>query len=875
MTGNEARKKFIQYFTGKNHQVVRSSSLVPHDDPTLLFTNAGMVQFKRIFIGEEKRNYNTATTSQKCVRAGGKHNDLDNVGYTARHHTFFEMLGNFSFGDYFKEKAIEYAWELLVQGYGLPEDKLWVSIYQDDDEAYKIWEEHIGVPGSRIVRLGEKDNFWAMGETGPCGPCSEIHIDRGEKFGCGRPQCAVGCDCDRYLEIWNLVFMQFNRDESGKLVPLPKPSIDTGMGLERIASVLQNTPTNYETDLFQPIMQKVEELSGKKLGESKAVDVAMKVIADHSRAAAFLIGDGILPSNEGRGYVLRRIMRRAIRYGRNIGLSKPFLHQTARTVFHIMESAYPELKEADSFISNVIQNEEVRFSETLDHGLKLLNDTLEDLKAKNEKRIPGQMIFKLYDTYGFPVDIVQDIIRDQGIDIDMQGFHAAMEKQREQSRSTIHFSTIGDAYKQLTSAGISSTFLGYRTLVHDSGVLVIVKDGKALETAGKGEEIEIVVEETPFYGESGGQVGDIGQITMNSFQMDVTNTVKDPTGLIIHQGKVISGMVKKGEVVTLQVDEKKRNQITVNHTATHILHTALRTILGDHVKQAGSLVAPERFRFDFTHFSGVDSDDLDKIETFVNDRIRENFPVSSVEMEAEKALKTGATALFEEKYGDWIRIISIGDFSKEFCGGTHVDRTGTIGLFKIISESSVAAGIRRIEAITGASALRYIQDSLNTLHQASGVLKEKPEALVQRIKKMITTQKTLEKEIEQLKSKMAMISAQEDGDEFREINGIKVLAKKVTIDNPGALRDLADQFRDRIQSGIVVLGAVSETKALLIVVVTKDLSKRFHAGNIVKEVAAVVGGSGGGRGDMAQAGGTKPENLDLAIDKACEIIARG
>ncbi len=875
MTGNEARKKFIQYFTQNNHQMVRSSSLVPHDDPTLLFTNAGMVQFKRIFIGEEKRNYTTATTSQKCVRAGGKHNDLDNVGYTARHHTFFEMLGNFSFGDYFKEKAIEYAWELLVQGYGLPEDKLWVSIYQDDDEAYKIWEDQIGVPGNRIVRLGEKDNFWAMGETGPCGPCSEIHIDRGEKFGCNRPQCAVGCDCDRYLEIWNLVFMQFNRDESGNLIPLPKPSIDTGMGLERIASVLQNTLTNYETDLFQPIMQKVEELSGKKMGESKDVDVAMKVIADHSRAAAFLIGDGILPSNEGRGYVLRRIMRRAIRYGRNIGLSKPFLHQTARTVFHIMESAYPELKEADSFISNVIQNEEVRFSETLDHGLKLLNDTLSDLKAKNEKRIPGQMIFKLYDTYGFPVDIVQDIIRDQDMNLDMEGFHSAMEKQREQSRSTIHFSTIGDAYKKLTSAGIRSTFVGYRSLVHDSSVLVIVRDGKELETAGKGEEIEIVVEETPFYGESGGQVGDIGQITMNSFQMDVRNTVKDPTGLIIHQGKVLSGIVKKGDVVTLQVDEKKRSQIKVNHTATHILHSALRTILGDHVKQAGSLVAPERFRFDFTHFSGVDSDDLDKIETFVNDRIRENFPVSSVEMEAEIALKTGATALFEEKYGDWVRIISIGDFSKEFCGGTHVDRTGTIGLFKIISESSVAAGIRRIEAITGASALRYIQDSLNTLYQASGVLKEKPEALVQRIKKMITAQKTLEKEIEQLKSKMAMISAQEDGDEFREINGIKVLAKKVTIDNPGALRDLADQFRDRIQSGIVVLGAVSDTKALLIVVVTKDLSKRFHAGNIVKEVAAIVGGSGGGRMDMAQAGGTKPENLDLAIDKAYEIIARG
>ncbi|RJP80466.1 MAG: alanine--tRNA ligase [Desulfobacteraceae bacterium] len=875
MTGNEVRRKFIEYFTQKGHQVVRSSSLVPHDDPTLLFTNAGMVQFKRLFIGEEKRNYNTATTSQKCVRAGGKHNDLENVGYTARHHTFFEMLGNFSFGDYFKEKAIEYAWELLVQGYGLPEDKLWVSIYLDDDEAYRIWQEQVGVPENRIVRLGEKDNFWAMGDTGPCGPCSEIHIDRGEAFGCGKPDCAVGCDCDRYLEIWNLVFMQFNRDESGKMTPLPKPSIDTGMGLERIASVLQKTPTNFETDLFRPIMQKVEALSGKKPGDSRDVDVAMKVIADHSRAAAFLIGDGVLPSNEGRGYVLRRIMRRAIRYGRNIGLEKPFLHETARTVFHIMEHAYPELKEADSFITNVIQNEEVRFSETLDYGLRLLHDTISELKSKGEKHIPGQMIFKLYDTYGFPVDIVQDVIRDQDMSLDMEGFHTAMKKQREQSRSITRFSTLGDAYKNLTSKGIHSKFVGYQSLCHDSNVILIVREGYELETAGQGETVEIVVEETPFYGESGGQVGDVGQITNTHFQMQVTSTFKDPTGLVIHRGNVLSGTVTKGEVVTLAVQEKERNRIALNHTATHILHAALRNILGDHVKQSGSLVASDRLRFDFNHFSAVNSNDLDKIEAYVNDRIRENFPVSSVEMDAEQALKTGATALFEEKYGDRVRVISLGDFSKEFCGGTHTGRTGNIGLFKIISESSVAAGIRRIEALTGEQAVSYIQEAVNILHQASGILKERPETLVQRIQKLTASLKSLEKEKEQLKSKMAMVSAGGAGDDYREINGIKVIAKKVSIDNPAALRDLADQFRDKVQSGIVVLGAVSGPKALLIVVVTKDLLKRFHAGNIIREVSAVVDGGGGGRPDMAQAGGTRPENLDMAIDKVYEIVARG
>ncbi len=871
MTGNEIRQKFLDYFKQNNHQLVRSSSLVPHDDPTLLFTNAGMVQFKRTFIGEEKRGYTTATTSQKCVRAGGKHNDLENVGYTARHHTFFEMLGNFSFGDYFKEKAIEYAWDLLVNGYGLPVDKLWVSIFLDDDEAFNIWHKDIGVPEDRIKRLGEKDNFWAMGDTGPCGPCSEIHIDRGEKAGCGRPDCQVGCDCDRYLEIWNLVFMQFNRDESGSMTPLPKPSIDTGMGLERIVSVLQGAPTNYETDLFSPIIKTVAEISGQQLGQTREGDVAMKVIADHSRAAAFLIGDGILPSNEGRGYVLRRIMRRAIRYGRNIGLTRPFLHHTARTVFDTMAAAYPELKEADAFIANVIENEEKRFSETLDNGLKLLGETLADLEAKGETVVPGDVIFKLYDTFGFPVDIVKDVVRDKNMTLDMQGFDSSMDKQRTMSRTKTSFTATSDAYKNLSAGDVG--FVGYDTLSAMSNVVVIVKEGQDVASAEAGDDIEIVTQTTPFYGESGGQVGDTGKITGKGVAIDVTDTIKDPTGLIIHKCRVAEGQIRKGDTVTLEVSEEKRHATALNHTATHILHAALRGVLGDHVKQAGSLVSPERLRFDFTHFSSVDPDALNKIETFVNDRIRQNHDVLIDVMSAEEAFKTGATALFEEKYGDTVRVISLSDFSKEFCGGSHTGRTGNIGFFKIVSESSVAAGIRRIEALTGAAAVAHVQETAGIVAEAANMFKSKPEAICGRIKKLIKTQKSLEKEIEQLKAKMAMMAPAGKDDEFKTVNGIKVLARKVAIDKPAALRDLADKFRDKIKSGVIVLGAAAGKKALLIVVVTKDLTGTYHAGHIIKQVAAAVGGGGGGRPDMAQAGGTQPENLDQALEKAYDIIA--
>ena len=879
MTGNEIRRQFLEYFKKHSHQQVRSSSLVPQDDPTLLFTNAGMVQFKRTFLGEEKRGYDRAVTSQKCVRAGGKHNDLENVGYTARHHTFFEMLGNFSFGDYFKEKAIEFAWDLMINGYGLPADKLYASVYLDDDEAYGLWHKNIGIPEERIVRFGEKDNFWAMGDTGPCGPCSEILIDRGERYGCGQPECRVGCECDRYLEIWNLVFMQFNRDETGKMTPLPKPSIDTGLGLERIVSVVQNVNTNYDTDLIMPIMKEAEALCGKRIGDSHESDVAMKVIADHSRAAAFLIGDGVLPSNEGRGYVLRRIMRRAIRYGRNIGLTRPFLHKTAGAVCDLMKPAYPELSDAFAFITNVIQNEERRFSETLDNGLKLLNDTLQDMKAKGQTEVPGNVVFKLYDTFGFPVDIVRDVIRDERMTVDMTGFESSMETQRSQSRSVTKFASTGDAFVQLSAGGIRPEFVGYRQQSCIATVLVLATGGLEISQASAGETVDIVTAITPFYGESGGQVGDIGAISGGDanpgLEIKVTGTLKDPAGIIIHQGTVLSGCIRKGDAVTLVVDAVQREATACNHTATHILHAALRTVLGDHVKQAGSLVSAERLRFDFTHFSQVDSDSLYKIERIVNQRIRENVPVHIEEMDAEAAFKSGATALFEEKYGDRVRVISLDTFSKELCGGTHTQRTGNIGVFKIISEASVASGVRRIEAFTGETAMDHIMKSFRMIQESAGLLKIKPEEMPVRIEKMLSLQKTLEKEVEKLKSQLTAGSMLAAMDDVQTIQGISVLVKKVSADSPTALRDMGDQFKDKIQSGVVVLGSEAAGKVLLIALVTKDLVKRFHAGNIVKEISAIVGGSGGGRPDMAQAGGTQPDKLDYALNRAIEVIGRG
>ncbi|SHJ07747.1 alanyl-tRNA synthetase [Desulfatibacillum alkenivorans DSM 16219] len=872
MTGNEVRSAFLEYFKKNDHRVVKSSSLVPQDDPTLLFTNAGMVQFKRTFLGEEKRDYTRAATSQKCVRAGGKHNDLENVGYTARHHTFFEMLGNFSFGDYFKELAVELSWDLLVNKFGLPADKLWVSIYLDDDEAGLLWRDKIGVPEERIVRLGEKDNFWSMGDTGPCGPCSEIHIDRGEAFGCDSPDCAVGCDCDRYLEIWNLVFMQYNRDETGKMTPLPRPSIDTGMGLERICSILQNADTNYGTDLFTPIFNRIGELSGKKLGDSKTDDVCMKVIADHSRAAAFLVGDGILPSNEGRGYVLRRIMRRAIRYGRQLGFNKSFLHETVAAVCDSMGGAYPDLVEGRSFITNVIVNEESRFSETLDKGLSVLNDALGEMEAKGEKEISGEVIFKLYDTYGFPVDIVEDVVRDKGIVLDRDGFQTRMKEQKEKSRSTVAFEGAGEAFASLSSQGIKCEFQGYHGTSGCSKVILVVKDGKEVQEAQAGDAVSVVTEATPFYGESGGQMGDLGVIMADGLEMEVARTLKDPTGLIIHEGKVVKGKIAKGQDVDLKVDEAARQATARNHTATHLLHAALREVVGDHVKQAGSLVGPERLRFDFTHFSPLTPEETAKIETLVNERIRDNLDVNTVEMDADQARESGAMALFEEKYGDTVRVVSMEGFSKELCGGTHTERSGDVGFFVIAGETSVAAGVRRIEALTGAAAVEYVHGLMSHLNKVSGLLKEKPETLPDKIEKLLALNKQQEKEINALKAKIAAKASESVDDEIREVRGAKMIAKKVEVDSPAAMRDLADKFRDKLQSGIVVLGSEVNGKALLIVMVTKDLTKQFQAGNIIKHVAKEVGGGGGGRPDMAQAGGSKPENLSQAMEKAYQIV---
>ncbi|MCP4115919.1 MAG: alanine--tRNA ligase [Desulfobacteraceae bacterium] len=871
MTGNEARKIFLDYFKKHHHNHVRSSSLVPSDDPTLLFTNAGMVQFKRVFTGDEKRDYTTAVTAQKCVRAGGKHNDLENVGYTARHHTFFEMLGNFSFGEYFKEQAIDFAWDLLINGYGFDKDKLWVSVFLDDDEAYNLWRDRVGVPEDRIVRLGEKDNFWSMGDTGPCGPCSEIHIDRGEKFGCDSPDCAVGCDCDRYLELWNLVFMQFERDEAGNMTPLPKPSIDTGLGLERVISVLQDVPTNYETDLFIPIMERVEELSGKKKSASGENNVAMKVIADHSRAAAFLISDGILPSNEGRGYVLRRIMRRAIRYGRNLGLVKPFLHETVQKVFDIMEDAYPELKDSSAFILNVVENEEAKFSETLDVGLRLLNETIEKTEKTESKELAGDVIFKLYDTYGFPVDIITDVVADRDITLDMDGYNRAMDDQKARSKSSKTFAGVGEAYKTLTSQGVKTAFTGYTELESGSKILLLVKDNATVDTAVEGDRVEIVTESTPFYAESGGQAGDGGVIKTGGCSVAIDNTLADPSGIRIHHGTVTSGTIASGEAVTLTVDRERRAATALNHTATHLLHAALRKVLGDHVKQSGSLVTHDRLRFDFTHFASISREEIQAVEDEVNVRIRENAPVNTLEMGMDEAVKSGATALFEEKYGDTVRVVSMGDFSKELCGGTHTDRSGNIGVFQIVSEGGIASGIRRIEALTGATAMAYFHETTAQLLEAAHLLKASKAEVAQKVMTLISEKKSADKEIVALKARIASKSVENIEDEIREIDGVKVLAKRVQIDNPSQLRDLADKFKTKIGSGVVLLGAESNGKALLISVVTKDLTKRFKAGDIVKTAAGIVGGGGGGRPDMAQAGGSKPEFLDKALESVYTI----
>jgi alanyl-tRNA synthetase len=875
MNSQEVRNTFLNYYSSKGHAVVPSSSLVPHGDPTLLFTNAGMVQFKRCFLGEEQRPYTRAASSQKCVRAGGKHNDLENVGYTARHHTFFEMLGNFSFGDYFKEGAIETAWELLTEKYGLPQERLWATVFHEDDEARLLWQKIAGLPLDRIVGLGEKDNFWAMGDTGPCGPCSEIIYDQGPEMACG-PDCAIGvCECDRYLEIWNLVFMQFNRTADGVMHPLPKPSIDTGMGLERLAAVLQGVQSNFDTDLLRPIIGRVEELTEVPYGREPAKNVAFRVIADHARATAFLMADGVLPSNEGRGYVLRRIMRRALRFGRLLNLKTPFFPAVAKKVVELMGDVYPELVEAKTLIAQVVTNEEERFADTLDHGLKLLAEELAALETQGSRVLPGAVAFRLYDTYGFPLDLVQDALREEGLELDIPGYEEHMQVQRETSRAAWTGGAAGEipaVYQELAEEP-ATEFLGYQTLSADSTIKFLIKDEAWVERAQVGDAVEIITAATPFYGEAGGQVGDTGLITGEGFQIEVTNTQRLPNDLLVHQGMVKQGEVSVGAAVHLEVDGVRRQAIARHHTATHLLQAVLQRELGGHIKQSGSLVAPERFRFDFTHFAAITPEDLEKIELGLNTAVVENLPVETGTMSMAQALASGAMAIFEEKYGDQVRLVAIPGVSKELCGGTHVSRTGDIGLVKIVNEEGIAAGIRRIEAVCGLEALQVVQEEERELSQAASLLKAGRGEVLERLTRMLKRTRDLEKEVSALKSRLTAVQAGDLLDQVRQVDGVPVLALEVEADDPKGLREFAAKLSHRLKSGIVVLGSRADDKALLVTIVSKDLTKRFHAGEIIRELAPVVGGAGGGRADMAQAGGPDKEKLPEAIKQAYDIIA--
>ncbi len=877
MKGTEIRQRFLEYFEKHSHTKVESSSLVPHDDPTLLFVNAGMVQFKTVFMGEDKRDYTRATTAQRCVRAGGKHNDLENVGYTARHHTFFEMLGNFSFGDYFKEDAIKFAWEFLIKELKLPAEQMWVSVFDDDDEAYKLWEQVEDLPPGRIVRLGEKDNFWAMGDTGPCGPCSEIHIDQGREAGCDRPDCAVGCDCDRFLELWNLVFMQFNRSADGSMTPLPKPSIDTGMGLERVAAVLQGKFNNYDSDLFQPLIAKMEELSGKKYLADESDTVAMRVIADHARATTFLVADGVLPSNEGRGYVLRRVMRRAIRYGRSLGLTKPFMDAVTKVVTNSMKDAYTHLEGNSELLSKVVVNEEIRFSETLENGLTLLDEEIARLHKTQQKMIQGDFIFKLYDTFGFPVDIVRDISLERGVDFDAAGFEAAMEKQRTQSRASRKgegVKLLGRGVKELIARGEKSEFVGYDQLEAQSKVLGLLdQDGNVCEEIKTGNNGQLFVASTPFYAESGGQSGDRGKVSWQDGMARVTGTVSEGDGIILHAVQVDTGVLKVSDIVKLQVRNRERADSAANHTATHLLQAALKELLGDHVKQAGSQVTPDRLRFDFTHFSQLTRAEKKKIETRVNEKIRANIRTETALLSKEQAIEQGATALFGEKYGESVRVVSLDSYSKELCGGTHVPATGSIGLFLIVSESGIAAGVRRIEALTGRAAIRYVQEQARREQELCDLLNAQPMDLLARFENLVASNKQMEKQVAQLSTQLASSDLGDLLANAVEVAGVKVVSAVIPLDSPKTLREVGDRLRDELHSGVAVLGGEINGKAALLAIVSKDLTKRIKAGELVNKVAATVGGKGGGRPDMAQAGGTMPDKLKEAISNVKKHVS--
>lgn len=872
MKSKEIRKSFLDFFISKGHELVKSSSLIPKGDPTLLFTNAGMVQFKSVFLGEETRPFKRATSCQKCLRAGGKHSDIENVGHTARHHTFFEMLGNFSFGDYFKREAISFAWELLTGWFRLPEDRLWVSIYEEDEDAAKLWKEETGIPEDRIVRLGAKDNFWQMGDTGPCGPCSEIIIDQGTDVGCGRENCRVGCDCDRYLEIWNLVFMQYNRNEKGELYPLPKPSIDTGMGLERITAVLQGKLNNFDTDIFAGIISSISETAEIDYGKSPEMDVSIRVIADHIRAIGFLLSEGLIPSNEGRGYVLRRIIRRAARHARVLGLSGPVLFRFLDSLSESMGDIYPELIDEKERASKILEIEEERFSKTLDQGMRLMEGLIDEVKRAGRNLIPGEEIFRLYDTYGFPYDLARDIAMDNGLTIDEAGFQREMELQRERARASWvgEEEAVAPIYRELINEIGATEFVGYERLESSSIVKAIVMDGKVIGEAREGEEVEVFLDITPFYGESGGQVGDTGEISGENFRAVVMDTSKPIEGLHSHHIRLKKGIIRVWDRVHCKVNKEKRIATTRNHTATHLLQAALRMVIGDHVKQAGSLVSPERLRFDFTHFSSLSDEEIRSIEDIVNEKIMENLPVRVTWMDMKEAIVSGATALFGDKYGERVRVVSVPDFSSELCGGTHCKATGEISLFVLVSEESIASGIRRIEAFTGKSAFDYLRARASELSRLANLLKT--DQVYQRVEKLLSELKGLEREIESLKAKTFAKDASSIIEQARMIEGVNVISCRVDGLDAKDLRTLADNIREKVRSGIIFVASAKNGQASFLSMVTKDLIDRFDAGDIIKKVASVAGGRGGGRKEMAQGGTSNIEKLDMAVKSVYDLI---
>lgn len=860
MTSAEIRQAFLDYFAQNGHQVVASSPLIPGNDPTLMFTNAGMVQFKDVFLGDDKRSYTRATSSQRCVRAGGKHNDLENVGYTARHHTFFEMLGNFSFGDYFKREAIGFAWSFLTEVMGLPKERLWVTVHHSDGEAEKIWKEEMGIDPDRFSKLDE-DNFWSMGDTGPCGPCTEIFFDHGEEVA-GGPPGSPDEDGDRYIEIWNVVFMQYNRSADGEMTPLPKPSVDTGMGLERIAAVMQNVHSNYEIDLFQNLLK----ATAAAVGSSDMDNKSLRVIADHIRSCSFLITDGVLPSNEGRGYVLRRIIRRAIRHGNKLGAKGPFFNQLVAALVNEMGEAYPELAKAQDQIERVLLKEEQQFAKTLDNGMSLLQDAMDEL---DDKVISGETVFKLYDTYGFPVDLTADVARENELTIDMEGFETAMEVQRERARASGSFSV--DYNDKLDLEG-ETQFNGYEALEDTSKVVALFKDGEAVNQLSAGEQGMVVLENTAFYGESGGQVGDTGFLRWDRGQFNVTNCTKESKNHL-HHGELAEGVLKIGDAVVTEVSHEARQATALNHSATHLLHEALRMVLGEHVQQKGSLVDPERLRFDFSHFEAVTAEQLQQVEAIVNEQIRLNTETVTEIMPIDEAKAKGAAALFGEKYDDVVRVLSMGgEFSIELCGGTHVKRTGDIGLMKVTSEGGISAGVRRIEAVTGKAAADWAEEADRKLGQISALLKGSRDSVVSKVEDLAERNRQLEKELDQLKSKLAAAKGSDLLSAAVEVKGVKVLAAKLDGVEPKALRDTIDQLKNKLGSGVVVLATEADGKISLAAGVTKELSKQVKAGDLVRELTAKLGGKGGGRPDFAQGGGTDAAALPAALESVTKLV---